>query len=59
MKVQIMGWPEMVSDLGVKFNTYALPAIFFDSFKFFIIFSVALIGGIIWDVFNVIGLKLE
>ena len=40
-------------------NNYVLPAFFFGSFVFLSIFLQALLGGLVWEVFNVVSYSLK
>jgi hypothetical protein len=47
-------WHIVVFNLADQFDTLLLPALFFDLFEFLCIFFFALVGGLVWEVFNVI-----
>ncbi|EGR34843.1 hypothetical protein IMG5_000710 [Ichthyophthirius multifiliis] len=47
-------WSNVVFDYAYKFDNMIQSIIFFNSFYFIAIFILSLIGGIIWEVFNVV-----
>ncbi|EAR87869.2 cation channel family transporter (macronuclear) [Tetrahymena thermophila SB210] len=48
------GWGDIVFDFGKKFQDLATSALYFNSFHFLSVFVLSLIGGLVWEVFDVV-----
>ncbi|CAD8206175.1 unnamed protein product [Paramecium octaurelia] len=51
-------WGQIVFELSYETNSLAVPMIFVGSFVFLSIFLLALIGGLVWEVFTVVSKTL-
>jgi two pore calcium channel protein 1/two pore calcium channel protein 3 len=52
-------WSAIVFDLSYRMGSMAIPVAFMGSFVFLSIFLQALLGGLVWEVFNVVSLTLK
>ena len=52
-------WNNIVYDYGYKFDNLFISMVFFHSFYFISIFMLALIGGIIWEIFIVVDKVID
>ncbi|KAL4499686.1 hypothetical protein ABPG72_017226 [Tetrahymena utriculariae] len=48
------GWGSVVFDFGKKFQDLMTSALYFNSFHFLSVFVLSLIGGLVWEVFDVV-----
>jgi hypothetical protein len=48
------GWGYLQFDYGLKFDAFSLSVFYFNSFHFISVFMLSLIGGMVWEVFDVV-----
>ncbi|KAL4476164.1 hypothetical protein ABPG74_009897 [Tetrahymena malaccensis] len=48
------GWGNIVFDFGKKFQDLTTSALYFNTFHFLSVFVLSLIGGLVWEVFDVV-----